>query len=123
MNRVRWAMMNRSLLVCVLLGGLPARADVLWDWTEIALADAASAKQLPFVQSRTMAMMHVAMFEAINGSDGPYRSYLGSLPAAPKVAAASLPSGADENARTARAAIAAHEVLASVFPDQRAALD
>src|SRR5262249_54866955 len=48
---------------------------------------------------------------------------LGSLPAAPKVAAASLPSGADENARTARAAIAAHEVLASVFPDQRAALD
>ena len=62
-------------IICA-ISPIPARSDVLNDWTDVALASAAAARQSPFVQTRTMAMVHLALFEAINGADGPYTSYL-----------------------------------------------
>jgi PAP2 superfamily len=115
--------MTRILILVAAFATAPARADVLWDWTSLALTCGASAKQLPFVQSRTMAMTHVAMFEAINGPDGPYRSYLEAVPSAPKITLAAVGVVNDESRKSASAAVAAHEVLEAIFPDQREAID
>ena len=86
-----------------------ARADVLGDWTDIALA--ACAKQPAFVQSRTLAMVHVAMFETLNALDARYTPY--KVKAVP-----SLGTSAE-----AAAAVAAHDVLTSLYPSQAATLD
>jgi hypothetical protein len=100
-----------TVALAALLGTSPIKLDVLRDWTE-ATADACStAKQLPFVQSRTMAMVHVAMFDAINAVDARYTPY--------KVKAVASPGTYAD----AAAAVAAHDVLASLFPAQRAKLD
>jgi hypothetical protein len=98
---------NAVLLVAVL--GAGQGTDVLRDWTQAALE--ASQKQPPFVHSRTMAMVHVAMFETINSVDVRYTPY--------KVkAVASLGTSAE-----AAAAVAAHDVLVSLYPEQTSALD
>ena len=58
--------------------------------------------------SRAMAIVHIAMFDAVNASAGGYRSYTG-LPAAPP--------GTSMDAAIAQAA---HDTLAALFPSQRA---
>ena len=115
--------MIKPIVLVAILATVPARADVIRDWTEIGLASVANAKQQAFAQTRSMSMVHVAMFEAINGTDGPYRSYLQNLPGAPKAAAASVAAGRAEDGRAARAAVAAHVVLAALFPEQKGTLD
>ena len=95
--------------VVVLVALFGTSPDVLRDWTTAALE--AAAKQPPYVQSRTMAMVHVAMFDAINSVDARYTPY--------KVkAVATLGTSAE-----AAAAVAAHDVLISLFPDQAAGID
>jgi hypothetical protein len=89
------------------------RADVLSDWTDTGIQVALGAKQPPFVQTRTMAMVHVAMFDAVNGIERKYASY--SVLAAEK----SDRGGAPE----AAAATAAHDVLVALFPEQASNLD
>jgi hypothetical protein len=81
----------------------PARADVITEWNQrvISLGGA----------SRTLAMVQVAMFDAINAVQPRYRSYL-DLPAAP---AGALPEAA--------AAAAAYGVLVRLLPGQLAALN
>jgi hypothetical protein len=95
--------------VVVLAALLGASPDVLRDWTSNALE--AAAKQPPFVQSRTLAMVQVAMFDTINSVDAHYTPY--------KVKAVASPGTSAE----AAAAVAAHDVLVSLFPDQAASLD
>jgi hypothetical protein len=98
-----------NVVVLAALFGANSGGDVLRDWTAAALE--AAAKQPPFVQSRTMAMVHVAMFETINAVDARYTPY--------KVkAVATLGTSAE-----AAAAVAAHDVLVSLLPDQAAGLD
>ena len=94
------------LLLCSL-----ARADVLTDWTDLAVQTALANKQAPFVQTRTLAMMHLAAFEAVNAIDRKYQPYRTALPASP---------GASPEAA---AAAGAHGVLVAIFPEQVAALD
>ena len=60
-----------------------ARADVLTDWTDLAVQTALANKQAPFVQTRTLAMMHLAAFEAVNAIDRKYQPYRTALPASP----------------------------------------
>jgi hypothetical protein len=81
----------------------PVRADVITQWNEqvVALGGA----------SRTLAMVQVAMFDAINAIQPRYRSYL-DLPVAP---AGALPEAA--------AAAAAYGVLVRLMPAQVAALN
>jgi hypothetical protein len=88
-----------------------ARGDVLWDWTDAAMTAATGAKQLPFEQTRTMAMLHVAMFDAVNAVERRYTPYRQPPAAAP---------GASPEAA---AAAAGYAVLAGLFPEQKATWD
>ena len=108
--------MKKVLLRCaaaalLVAGAAVARADVIIDWNTRADAIAAEKKLAGPVHGRGLALMHVAMFEAINAIDGRYTAYR-------------LKLVADRNtSREAAAAAAGHAVLRTLFPDQRAGLD
>jgi hypothetical protein len=101
----------KAAILAVVLGGSPAGADVLGDWTDILFTTAAAARQPPYLQTRTMAMVHVAMFDSINAVDTRYAPY--------KVRAIPAPGTSPE----AAAAVAAHDILVSIFPAQAPSLD
>jgi hypothetical protein len=89
----------------------PARGDVIMDWN--AKADAiAAAKQIATpTHGRGLAMLHVAMFEAVNAIDRRYAPYRLAL-------------AAEHNtSKEAAAASAGHAVLLSLYPDQKTDLD
>jgi hypothetical protein len=98
------------LSTCFVVGAtflLPAvaGADVVIEWNEIALAQVVAAKQLPPDQSRTMAMVHVAMFDAVNAVERRYTPY--------KVNAKAAPGASME----AAAAAAARAILVKLYPN------
>lgn len=83
--------------------------DVVVEWNAQleATIPASGGPTLP----RYYAMMHIAMFDAVNAIEGGYRSYGGRIPAA-------------RNASTdAAAAQAAHDVLVGLLPAQTPAFD
>ncbi|HEX2827738.1 MAG TPA: vanadium-dependent haloperoxidase [Burkholderiales bacterium] len=88
-----------------------ARADVVTDWNEVALARSTAARQLPPDGSRAMAMVHVAMFDAINAVQPRYTPYAfkGKAPAGASADAAGV--------------AAARTVLLKLYPDQRDAIE
>jgi PAP2 superfamily len=100
-----------AVVLALVLGAGPVSADVLGDWTDILLSASTTAKQTPYAQSRTMAMVHVAMFDTINAVDVRYAPY--KVRAIPSVGTSA----------EAAAAVAAHDVLVSLFPDQASSLD
>ncbi len=100
-----------ALVLALVLGGTTARADVLGDWTDIAVGMATSAKQPAHVQARTLAMVHVAMFDTLNAVDARYTPY--KVKPVPSVGTSA----------EAAAAVAAHDVLVAVFPTEAARLD
>jgi hypothetical protein len=104
----------RSILitsVAALLGVPPiANADVVTDWNTIAVSTV-SADRVVNRQSRDMAMVHAAVFDAMNA----IRPYY--TPAMVAITARGYSS------REAAAAQAAHDVLLALFPAQQADLD
>ena len=99
-----------ALVLFALLGGA-ARADVIMDWNARADAIATDKKLLSPVHGRALAMMHVAMFEAVNAIERRYVPYR-------------LKLIADRNTSgEVAAAVAAHDVLTSLYPDQQSGLD
>jgi hypothetical protein len=94
----------------VVLAGL-ARGDVIADWNEMAVNTGAKARVGNFPTARAIAMVHLAMFEAVNSIEPRYTPYRARL---------SVEPGAS---RDAAAASAAHTVLVKVYPDQTAELD
>src|SRR5690349_3541190 len=44
----------------------PAHADAVMDWNGVALDSVVAAKQTPPMTARSMAMVHAAMFDAVN---------------------------------------------------------
>jgi hypothetical protein len=93
------------------LSATAAYADVIMDWN--AKADAlAVEKQFPNApNARGQAMLHIAMFEAVNAIDRRYAPY-------------ALKLTADRTAsREAAAAAAAYDVLLALHPDKKADLD
>ena len=60
--------------------------------------------------SRAMAIVHIAMFDAVNAIDGGYESYTG------------LPPAAADTSMDAAIAQAAHDTLVALFPSQAATL-
>src|SRR5215470_1018353 len=106
-HSARWALTVAALV------SASARGDVLSQWTDVCTGATVAAKQAPFVQTRTLAMVQVAMFEAINAVEGAYASYVPSTGAATDAA----------SSREAAAATAAHDVLLAVIPDQKGAFD
>jgi hypothetical protein len=66
---------------------------------------------MPFAGTRVMAIMHTAMFDAINSIEGHYTPYKFQV---------SAPAGSSSEAA---GAAAAHATLVELFPEQKAALD
>src|SRR5262249_47526814 len=89
----------------------PTRAHVIID-SHIKSDEIPAQKQtLPFNHSRGTAMLHVAMFEAVNAVEGRYLPYKLNLTA-------------DRNtSKEAAAATAGHAILLVLYPDQQSALD
>jgi membrane-associated phospholipid phosphatase len=88
-----------------------ANADAVVGWNVIALNAIRTDKSSPPAASRTLAMMHAAVFDAVDAI-APLHPFFHSTPA--------LQPGAD---MTAAASQAAHDVLVSLFPAQTATLD
>lgn len=93
------------------LPAIPAKADVIMDWNAKADAIGAEKQLVNSANSRAQAMLHVAMFEAVNAIDKRYSPYKLSLTA----------DGG--TSREAAAASAAHDVLVALYPDQKPDLD
>src|ERR1017187_4839178 len=88
-----------------------AMADVITDWNEKAVAAGYAARIAPDLHSRNMAIVHVAMFEAVNSIEPRYTPYRTRLQAEPG------------SSRDAAAAAAAHYALVRLFPDQTKGFD
>jgi membrane-associated phospholipid phosphatase len=89
----------------------PARADVITDWVNTLVGAIRTDKTAPPKASRAMALVQVAVFDAVNGLSGVYNPYFVTDPA---------PSGASPEAA---AIAAAHKTLVALFPAQQVALD
>ena len=91
--------------------GSPASADVIMDWNAQSDAIVAQKQIRPTTHARTQTLLHLAMFEAVNAIERRYVPYKLNL-------------SADRNtSKEAAAASAAHDVLISIYPDQKAPLD
>jgi len=88
-----------------------AAADAVTEWSEIAVATAAAGKHGAADASRTSALVHTAIFDAVNAIEVRYTPY--------KIKA-TAPAGASAEAA---AVAAAHAVLVRLYPDQKSALD
>jgi hypothetical protein len=85
-------------------------ADVILDWNEILLQSLSS--QPPRVPlARNMALVHVAMFDAVNAIDRSYQPYHANVP------------GSRAASMEAAAAQAAHDTLAALYPSRQAIYD
>jgi len=83
-----------------------AQADVITDWNQIAVEAGYKAGGGNAPHARAMAIMHLAMFEAVNSLGPRYAPYRQRLPAE---------AGASADAA---AAVAAHDVLKRIYPQQ-----
>src|SRR6516164_5113406 len=97
-------------IVAAALLAASARADVVTDWnvTTNALVanDVGNNRKL-----RTLAMVHVAMSDAINTVQNRYNRVVAALPAAPGASAEAAP------------ATAARQILTQVYPEQKAKIE
>ena len=103
----------RSVVAVALFAALAAtaQADVITEWTATADAIAADKRLTSPGHARALALLHVAMFEAVNSIERRYVPYRLNLVA-------------DRNtSHEAAAASAGHAVLSGFYPDQKATLD
>ena len=103
-----------GLIVCgCLIWAGPVRADAVVDWNEIALqaiTTAIAAGRPGVTTGLDLAMVHAAVYDAVQAIDRRFEPYHVEIPGA---------SGSP----AAAAAKAAHDVLVSRFPAQAASLD
>ncbi len=91
----------------------PPNEDVVLKWNRVL----GQTLQIPgahppnILPVRSFAMMHLAMFDAVNSIDGSYTPYLTDVP------------GSKNASLEAAAAQAAHNVLSALYPDQKAIFD
>src|SRR5881398_3725561 len=88
-----------------------ARADVVTEWNQNAQQALLTAKTSPVVSTRVLAIMHVAVFDAVNGIERRYQPIHVDFDA---------PAGAS---RRAAAVQAAYATLVKLFPSQQATLN
>jgi hypothetical protein len=105
--------MKRILHAATLLALLApaARADLISDWNNQLLGAVRVGSTAPPLASRAMAMVHTAMFDAVNSIDRSYQPYH-----------VKLPSSATTS-QEAAAAQAARDVLVQLYPAQAASFD
>jgi len=104
----RWITFACALLVCA---AQATAADVVVDWNNVLLDTIRATGGPPCPISRTQALVHAAIYDAVNSIDRKHEPYLGFIPA---------PVGASANAA---AAAAAHRVLTTLFPARAAIYD
>jgi hypothetical protein len=104
---------TRTILLLAALGtaSVPVAADVIVDWNNVTLDAVRESRTNPPLATRALAMVHLAMFDAVNGIEGGHRPYLVHRPAPPRAMA------------EAAAAYAAHAVLSHLYPDLQDDLD
>jgi membrane-associated phospholipid phosphatase len=96
---------NPGLLAVVLLAGSAVtQADVVTDWNQAALDAIRLAKTPPPMASRALAIMHAAVYDAVNGIDRRNGTYF---------VTSRVPSSAS---KVGAASAAAHRALVALFP-------
>jgi len=90
---------------------VPARADVVTDWNNAALDAIRAEHTSPPIASRNLAILHVSIYDAVNGIARTNQPYL--VPSA-------VPASAS---RPAAASGAAHQALVNLFPADAARFD
>jgi hypothetical protein len=107
--------MQRSIAMAIgvflTFAACTARADTVTDWNQTAIEVMKNARVAGNPWSRTLAMMHVAMSDAINSVQGRYERVVATVPT---VAAASP---------EAAAAAAARKILLQLYPNQRSQIE
>ena len=100
-----------ALVVSTLLVASSAFADVVTDWNSAALDAIRTGRVSPPSASRALAMLHAAIYDAVNGISRTHEIYL-------------VPSAVPRSAsKEAAAAAAAHTVLVALFPGRAGAFD
>lgn len=100
-----------ALSISALSVATGAMADVVTDWNEQAVAAGYTGRSGNSLHSRNMAIVNVAMFEAVNSIEPRYKPYRARLPAEPGWS------------KDAAAAAAAHHALVKLYPDQAKTFD
>lgn len=107
-------MLGRSLRIVVslsLLAAGAARADAVLDWNKVLLDAVRADKTPPPKAARAMAVVHVSIFDAVNGITPGYTPYL---------VTSAAPNGASADAAAVEAA---YRALAALYPAQLATFD
>ncbi len=109
-------MMNKLLgrglgIAVALVAASAARADSVTDWNQTAIRSTEIAGAPVPVQTRVMAIVHAAIFDAVNAIERKYTTYAVEVTA---------PAGASAEAA---ADAAGHGVLERLYPQQQASLD
>ncbi len=101
-----------SVMAFLLVGlSVTAHADVITEWNDKVVTAGVKEHQAPFVHTRSVAIVHLAMFDAVNSIDRRYTPYRVQV---------STAAGAS---REAAAAAAAHFALVRLYPDQAPDID
>ena len=104
--------MRASILIAVAILVRPAfAADVVVEWNQKANACVLEGKIYPFAGTRVMAIVHTAMFDAINSIEGHYTPYKFKV------------SAATGSSPEAAGVAAAHATLVALFPEQKPTVD
>ena len=90
---------------------IPASADVVTDWDNAALDAIRAGNTAPPIASRSLAILHASIYDAVNGIARTHEPYL-------------VESAVQRSAsREAAASAAAHQALANLFPANVASFD
>lgn len=100
-----------AIAIFIALATGTACADTVTDWNQTALDVMKAAKVAGNPWSRTLAMVHVAMSDAINSVQGRYTRYVSTVPIVPGASA------------EAAGAAAARQILVQLFPNQKAIVE
>ena len=98
-----------AILIAVATGS--ARADTVTDWNLTAIEVMKVARVAGNPWSRTLAMMHVSMSDAINAVQGRYTRYIATVPDEPGASA------------EAAASAAARQMLVQLYPNQKSIIE
>jgi len=91
--------------------GTPANADVVTDWNNAALDAIRAGNTAPPIASRSLAILHASIYDAVNGIARTHEPYL-------------VQSAVSSSAsREAAASAAAHEALVNLFPARISTFD
>ncbi len=108
----RTALLLAGAALLAIAASTPARADTVTDWNQQSTDSLiVAAGQGPTVSVLHLAMVHGAVYDAVNAIDRRHEPYLGA------------PRARSWYSKDAAAATAAYRVLLSIVPAQQAALD